>query len=104
MALINQRKEKQLMEANKICSDFCLWKEERKSLVRAGMNTLMSLKIPGGKVTQLDISWTVRGSELGRKQDSSPGKTETPGLLGCEPHNPKYAATWTNKRTIGMRG
>lgn len=72
------------MEANKICGDFCLWKEERKSLVRAGMDTLVSLKIPSGKMLQLDISWTVGGSECGRKQDSSPGKTETPGLLGGE--------------------
>lgn len=82
MALVNHRKEKQLMEAKKICGDSCLWKEERKPLVKAGMNTLVSLRIPRGKVkTQLDISRTVRLSELGRKQDSSPGKTEIPRIV-----------------------
>lgn len=42
-------------------------------------------------------------SELGRRQDGSPGKTETPGLLGGELHNTKGAATCMNK-TCGMRG
>lgn len=97
LALVNQRKENQLMEANKICGDFCLRKEKRKSLVRAGMNTLVSLRIPRQKVkTQLDISWTVRWSELGRKQDNSPGKTVTPGYQEVTPTTQKVLPLeWT---------
>lgn len=90
------------MKANKIGGKFCLWKEERNSCESRDEYTGVS---ENSKWKSEDISWTVRWPELGRKQDSSsPGKTETPGLLGGEPHNPKGAVTWMNKRACGMTG
>lgn len=95
---VNQREEKQSMEANKKCSDSCLWKEEKKPLPKAEMNALVALRTPRGKAkTPLEAAGAVGSSELGNRQESSPGKTKVP------PH-PKAAATGVTERSCGMRG